>query len=73
MTTPCPTLSEDRKAVERQFKSLWRLFKSTEQRLYSACERISELEKELKMIDREEIDSLYSENERLTNLLEEKE
>ena len=67
---PCPPLNEDRRAAERQFKSLWMLFKSTEQRLVCASQRISELEKELKMVDREEVEGLYLTIEMLTNELE---
>lgn len=64
-------LHQDRKSAEKQWNSLCAIITSLENRLSSATRRISELEKELKSVDRQEIDALYSENERLTNLLEE--
>ena len=63
-------LHKERKWAEKQYNALFRLANSQEERLSLAYTRIKELEKELLLVDRAQIDALYSENERLTNLLE---
>lgn len=65
-----PKLHEDRKMAEKQWRAIHTLIWCKEQENSHLRKRVEQLEKELKMVDKSEIDALYSENERLTNLLE---
>ena len=65
-----PKLHEDREAAERQWRAAHTIIWCKEQENSNLRKKITELEKELKLVDKNEIDALYSENERLTNLLE---
>jgi polyhydroxyalkanoate synthesis regulator phasin len=65
-----PDLHEDRQCAEKQWRAARTLIYSQEQQLSHSRKRIQELEKELALIDKTEIDALYSTIERLTNELE---
>lgn len=67
-----PELHEDRQLALKQWRAAHTLIWCKEQENSHLRKRIAELEKELKMVDKSEMDALYSENERLTNLLESK-
>jgi hypothetical protein len=68
-----PDLHEDRQYAERQWRAARNLIYSQEQQLSHYRKRVAELEKELKLLDKSEVDSLRSLIEVLTNQLEEKE
>lgn len=65
-----PELNENRKFALIQWRALNEVCKAQEERLKTYQKKIKELEKELAKTSQSEIDALYAENERLTNLLE---
>lgn len=65
-----PKLHEDREMAERQWRALHTILRSKEKQNSVLRQKVHDLEKQLLMVDRQEIEALYSENERLTNLLE---
>lgn len=67
-----PKLHEDREIAERQWRALHSILQSKEKQNSLLRQKVHDLEKQLLMVDRQEIEALYSENERLTNLLEDR-
>ena len=65
-----PDLHEDRQYAEKQWRAAHSLIHSQEQQLSHYRKRVQELEKELKLVDKTEIDALYLTIERLTDELE---
>lgn len=65
-------LNDDRLLATRQYRALYSLCCSQEEQLSNMRKQVASLRNSLKLVDRAELDALYSENERLTNLLEEK-
>ena len=68
-----PNLHEDRQYAEKQWRAARNLIYSQEQQLSYYRKRVQELEKELKLVDKSEMNSLRSLIEVLTNQLEDKE
>lgn len=66
-----PELHEDRIYAEKQWRAARNLIYSQEQQISFYRKRIAELEKELKLLDKTEVDSLRSLIEVLTDELEE--
>lgn len=63
-------LHEDRVAAIVQWNAMFTLVNSLERRLSITQDVLDKAEAALRLVDRAEIDALYEENERLTNLLE---
>lgn len=66
-----PNLHEDRDMAERQWRALHSILWRKDQENSLLRQKVHDLEKQLLMVDRQEIEALYSENGGLTNLLEE--
>lgn len=65
-----PDLHEDRTYSDKQWIAARSLIYSHEEQISHYRKRVQELEKELKLVDRAEVDALYLTIERLTNQLE---
>lgn len=65
-----PKLHEDRELAEKQRKALYSLMSCKERESTYLRQRLEQVEKQLSLVDKTEIDALRYENERLTNLLE---
>lgn len=63
-------LSEDIALARKQWNSIKIIVKALEERVMYQSSVIRRLENEIAKVSRSEIDALYAENERLTNLLE---
>lgn len=64
-------LQEDRMSAMIQWNAAHTLIDSLERRLAISQDELTACRKELLLVDRKEIDSLYERNEWLTNMLEE--
>lgn len=67
-----PKLHDDRKMAQKQWRALHTILWCKEKQNSVLRQKVHDLEKQLLMVDRQEIEALYSENERLINLLEER-
>ena len=65
-----PDLSENPEAAKKQWSAARSLIYSQEKQLSHYRKRVQELEKELSLVSKTEIDALYETIERLTNQLE---
>lgn len=65
-----PELHEDRKYALKQWRAAWNIIDCKEKQITSLQGKVKSLEIELAKCSKTEIDALYAENERLTNLLE---
>ncbi len=63
-------LHEDRAAAIVQWNAMYTLVNSLERRLSITQDKLYQAKLVLELVDRTEIDALYEENQRLTNILE---
>lgn len=71
MLSHYPELHEERKYAILQWRAVHNLLHCKEQQLSLYRERVEKLEYKLALFNDNELDSLYAENERLTNYIEE--
>lgn len=67
-----PDLSEDRESAKRQWSAAKSLIYSQEKQISHYRKRVQELEKQLSLVDKTEINALYEIIEILTNGVEKK-
>lgn len=66
-----PELHEDRQYALKQWRAVHNLIHCKEQAISFYNKKIKELEEQLALVSKDEVDALYAENERLTEYIEE--
>lgn len=65
-----PDLHEDRQYALKQWRAAHNIIHCKEQMISFYNKKIKELEEQLALVSKEEVDALYAENERLTEYIE---